>query len=519
MAKIQLTLSSRKDDRGQRQVMIRLFEGSKVNMRGKSRIYICEDYFHYFINIPETIKIGVPAPESDLANIKEAKKKGYVLYQHGEIVIPTFRQSKYNPTKPVEFIEAENKRTQIDTLVKEIMDSYQTVDKTKLSSGWMESIINYFHNKEEIERELQEQEEREEEEYIKDHILLNRFEKYIDDALISETRRRAYRVTYRILKRFLNIFGLADILIEDFTADHILLFRQFIIDEYKYADKKKWKYLYKDVKKDNIPTEPRVQNTVATKLKMFRAFFSQLEDADEIVKSPFKKMGKENREASLKEAYVQPVALTLEEFIKVKNTSVPESLSVTKDAFLVQCALGCRISDFKIMTMQNVAVTGDGIPYIRYVPQKTRATMKTVQETKTPIVRFAFDIIKRTGFNIPIINYDSGKSGYNKKIKDLLKLCELNREVDVWNERDQLIEHKPLWEVGSSKLGRKTNVTLMGRVQIDLTKAGLHQAESDIAKKHYYDERLMDIFQLISRAFGEQIYFVDKELNLLRKTL
>ena len=519
MAKIHLSLSSKKDDRGQQQVMIRLFEGSKVNLRGKSRIFLNEDYFHYHINIPETIKIGVPAPESGLANMKEAKKKGYVLYSHGEIIIPTFRQSKYNPTKPAEYIDAENKKDQINALVKEIMDSYQTADKTKISSGWMESLINYFHNREEIERELQEQEELAEEEYKNDHILLNRFEKYIDDALISETRRRAYRVTYRILKRFLNIFGFADIFIEDFTADHILLFRQFIIDEYKYANKTKWKYLYKDVKKDNIPTEPRVQNTVATKLKMFRAFFSQLEDADEIVKSPFKKMGKENREASLKEMYVKPVALSLEEFIKVKNTQVPESLSVTKDAFLVQCALGCRISDFKIMTMQNVAVTHDGIPYVRYVPQKTRATMKTVHETKTPIVRFAFDIIKRTGFKFSIINYDSGKSGYNKKIKDLFKLCELNREVDVWNEKEKIIEHKPLWEVGSSKLGRKTNVTLMGRVQIDLTKAGLHQAESDIAKKHYYDERLMDLFQLMSKAFGEEIFFVDKDLNMLNKTV
>ena len=515
MAKIQLTLSSKKDDRGQRQIMIRLFEGSKVNLRGKSRIFINEDYFYYHINIPKTIKTGVPAPESGVANEKEAKKKGYVLYPHGELVIPTFRQSKYNPTKPAELIEAENKRDQLNLLIKDIMNSFQTSDRTKLSSGWMESLINYFHNKEEIEREQQEKQDLAEAEYLTEHNLIKRFEKYIDDALISETRRRAYRVTYRILNRFLSIFGLSDMLIEEFTADHILLFREFIINEYKYAEKKKWKYLYKDIKKDNVPTSPRVQNTVATKLKMIRAFFSQLEDADEIIKSPFKKMGKENREASLKESYIQPVALNLEELKKIIQTKVPESLTVTKDAFLLQCALGCRISDFKKMNMQSLAVTEDGVPYIRYVPQKTRATMITVRETKTPVVRFAFDIIKQTGFDFPIIRYDSGKSGYNKKIKDLLQLCEIDREVDVWNEEKKIIEHSPLWKVASSKLGRKTNVTLLDRVQINHTIAGLH-AEGSEAVKHYSDINLRDLFQLMSRAFGEPEYRVDKNLNIIQ---
>lgn len=367
---------------------------------------------------------------------------------------------------------------------------------------------------EEINKQLYPEQYQEEEEDTSAKILLTRFAKYIDDGLFSKARKAGYWVTWRILERFLIIHDKTSILFDEVTPDFLIAFHKFIINEYEFAKKKKWAKLYEDISKNNFPDAPRAQNTTAIKLKMLQAFFAQLEDADEITKSPFRKMGRENRKTSLREHYVAPVALTLEEVRRILETDVKPSLQSTKDAFLLQCALGCRISDFKAMGIKNVAISSDGIPFVRYVAQKTQHSMTRITETKTPLIRFAFDIVKRTNFNLPILKYVSGMNGFNKKIKILLSECGINREVEVFNESENKVEHKPLYEVASTKLGRKTNVTLLSRVQINSTVAGLH-AEGSEAVAHYYDQSLQDLFLLMSRAFGEQPYKTDKKLNII----
>ncbi len=47
---------------------------------------------------------------------------------------------------------------------------------------------------------------------------------------------------------------------------------------------------------------------------------------------------------------------------------------IQEDIFLLHCALGCRIGDFMKLSMSNVAVTDDGIPYVQYLPKKTMKT-------------------------------------------------------------------------------------------------------------------------------------------------
>ena len=80
--------------------------------------------------------------------------------------------------------------------------------------------------------------------------------------------------------------------------------------------------------------------------------------------------------------------------------------------------------------------------------------------------RYAFDIIKRTQLNLPILKYPSGKSGYNKKIKQLLKA------------------------------------------------AGLHRQGSG-AVTHYTMLELADRFKLMNLAFDQEDYMVDKNLNVI----
>lgn len=345
-------------------------------------------------------------------------------------------------------------------------------------------------------------------------VFIDRFEKYIDDGAFGEHRKKGYLVMLSLLRRFLKIFGMEGVTVKEITPDFIIRLREFIINEYKFAEKKKYKRIYAGLKVSNVPKAPRAQNTTAVKLKQLQAFFAVLEDADEVDKSPFRKIGRENRRAFLSEQYTAPTALTLEEVRKILDSDIDLSLIPARDAFLLQCALGCRISDFKAMTMGNVSVSPDGVPYVRYVAQKTRHTQKTVRETKTPLVRFAFDIVRKYDFNIPVLRNVSGKDGFNKLIKEVLKECGIDREVNVMDPVGGDVSHVPLWQTASSKLGRKTNVTLLSRVQVNTTIAGLH-AEGSEAVRHYLDQTMTDLFTLMSKAFGEEPYRVDNELNII----
>ena len=348
-------------------------------------------------------------------------------------------------------------------------------------------------------------------------LLLPRFDRFIKrgfkDGVFGEGRMKHYQVLYNELERFLLIKKKANILPFDFSADDIMDFRNFLFDEYKYVAKNR--NLYANVASRNIPTERRGGNTVSTKLKKLQAFFNELEDKEEIAKSPFRKLGKERKRLALKEKYDDPVYLTKDEFVKVLNVDVPDKLQETKDVFLLQCAFGCRVGDFKALTMGKVKVNSDGIPFIHYLPQKTMREQSDYKEVETPVIRYALDIITKYKFNFPVLKYVSGKSGYNAKIKLLLQHCGIDRECKVFDEATGENKLIPLYELGSSKLCRKTHVDVMNKVQIDLYAAGLHKSGSD-AVNRYTKMELKDRFALMCTAFEQPMYKVDKDLNVIK---
>ena len=57
---------------------------------------------------------------------------------------------------------------------------------------------------------------------------------------------------------------------------------------------------------------------------MLQAFYTELEDHDEIDVSPFRKLGRNRRKVVMKESYAQPIYLLQDEFLTVMKTEVPE---------------------------------------------------------------------------------------------------------------------------------------------------------------------------------------------------
>lgn len=348
--------------------------------------------------------------------------------------------------------------------------------------------------------------------------LVNRFRLYADDALkhgiVGENRHKHILVVSDKLERFLLVNGISGITPLEFTDSNLWDFRDFLFDEYKYVSK--YPKLYADIKPQNLPKERLSMNTVASQMKMFQTFFTELEDTEEISRSPFRKLGRDRRKTIMKTRYDDPIFLRREELFKIMKSDVPDNLQDVKDAFLLQCAFGCRISDFQTMSMDTIAVSDEGIPYVHYVPKKTADELTGNEEVVTPIVRYAFDIIKRTGFNFPILRNVYGSDGYNVRIKYLLRVCGINRMVPQFNEETKTNDYIPLYQAGSSKLCRKTHVDMANKVQVDMYAAGLHK-DGSTAVKRYTKMELKDRFVLLNAAFDQKTYRVNKELNIMSK--
>ena len=345
--------------------------------------------------------------------------------------------------------------------------------------------------------------------------LIKRFTDYVEagyrDGIFGLSRYKHDKGTIGKLERYLATKRKRACTYDEFDDGMLMGFREFVQNEFEYVEK--YPNIYKKLNKRDTPTERRSNNTVANEMQVLRAFFTELEDTEEISRSPFRKISRDRRVILTRKKYDDPIFLRKEEFETLRDFKPAKTLIETKEAFLLHCALGCRIGDFQRFTMDNVGVSEEGIPYIHYLPEKTKGTQKDNREVITPLVRYAFDIIKRTQLNLPILKYPSGKSGYNKKIKQLLKDAGIDRKVTEFDEVEGVNKYIPICETSSSKLARSTHVDMMAKVQINMYAAGLHRQGSG-AVTHYTMLELADRFKLMNLAFDQEDYRVDKNLEV-----
>ena len=349
-----------------------------------------------------------------------------------------------------------------------------------------------------------------------DPTIMQEFRRYIEaahrDGIIGENRKKHIVVVADKLERYLSIKGMTKMTPKEFTDEILLDFRQFIYDEYLYVPKHK--RLYKDMTAKNLPTARLSTNTVVSQLKMLHTFFEDLEFSRKIDRNPFRQLNRDRKRAVMKTKYDEPVFLRASEFEQLLSAEIPKVYEGVRDAFVVHCAFGCRISDFQALTMDNISVSEEGIPYVHYMPQKTAGEQASNAEVQTPVARFAFDIIKRTGFNFPIVRNIYGQNGYNVLLKGLLKDCGITRKVPIFNEAENANQYIPINELASSKLARKTHVDMLNKVQINMYAAGLHKTGSS-AVNRYTAMELPDRFALINLAFSQEPYRVNEKLEVI----
>ena len=208
--------------------------------------------------------------------------------------------------------------------------------------------------------------------------LLRYLQEAFRDGVIGQERYSVLLGKARKLQRFLIIKGLSGINAREFSSDLLLEYRKFIYDEYQYVER--FPELYPSGGGKHAPKKRCKDTTVVHDLKALQAFFRELEDTGEIRRSPFKKISFEKRRSIMHVMYDAPIFLKAEELRRVMATGVPPELQWVKDVFVLNCALGCRIGDLLRLTMDKVAVSEDGIPYVHYIPSKTVRSQGTNHE-------------------------------------------------------------------------------------------------------------------------------------------
>ena len=210
------------------------------------------------------------------------------------------------------------------------------------------------------------------------------------------------------LERWLRITEREALPVEQFTADMLLEYRKFLFDEHLYVSK--YPLLYMGA--HHPPRKRRKNSSVVLELKALKAFFSELEDAEELHRSPFRKLSRDRQKSIMRVMYDAPVFLRDNEWRSVRDASVPPELEWARGMFVFNCCIGSRIGDVERFGPDNLDISEDGIPYVHYVPEKTKQHMKTNAEIETPLIPIALRImtkglpkIRRNGYNSEFFNF------------------------------------------------------------------------------------------------------------------
>ena len=136
MANIDLKLSSKEDKITHRsEILIRFYQGQKIDFRVKTGLFIQPRHFRCFVNRAATKKQGVDIPDKITSVCKdEAKAKGYVVATRGEVVITD------RLITPDVLYDKEQARLLVD-LQTIIMDAFVKVDKENIQEDWLDKIV------------------------------------------------------------------------------------------------------------------------------------------------------------------------------------------------------------------------------------------------------------------------------------------------------------------------------------------------------------------------------------------
>ena len=343
-----------------------------------------------------------------------------------------------------------------------VQTSSQSLDKRNAPKNWLNDLIHDFHFP-----KVEEQQKPEKEKSFFDW-----FELFLTTKNYPHGSTKSFRVLERALGRYEGYKRHKD---KKFTLDINTMTRDTIEDFFKYFENEhllaiKHKRLFERLLHE-YPSEitqkhktgkisQRGSNHITNLQKKFKRFFLWLNKEGHTTNHPFD--GFEIKG----EKYGTPIILTLEERNKIAdfNLSSKPHLERQRDVFIFQCLIGCRVGDLLKMTPNNFV---DG--QIEYIPRKTKDDKPVTVEV--PLNTRALEILakywnadlsshKSKINDNPLLPFISAQK-YNEAIKEIFKVCGINRMVVVIDPVTGEQLQKPLYDVASSHLARRTFIGLL----------------------------------------------------------
>jgi len=244
---------------------------------------------------------------------------------------------------------------------------------------------------------------------------------------VSQGRRKHYATVRDTLKRWQG-HRKAPVTLDGLTADDLDAFRAFILAE---PDR-----------------EARSRNYATDCLKIVRAFWRWCLERGLTKNDPF--VGFKIGTA----VYGTPFYLTIEErdaLYALDLDRIPR-LAVQRDVFIFQCLTGCRYGDLARFKKDDVV---DGV--LTYIPRKSSEGHPVV--VRVPLTATAREIVARYAglFGDRLLPVKDIRQ-YNYAIREIFERAELTRPVAVLNPVTRKEEKRPLCDVASSHLARRTFV-------------------------------------------------------------
>lgn len=231
--------------------------------------------------------------------------------------------------------------------------------------------------------------------------------------------------------------------IDRMTADDLRDFQDYLLKEHLHAAK--YPELYEDFT-DKSMGRQRSLNTVSSNMTLLRTVCNWVRKQGATRNEPFA-----NYEMP-KTLYGTPYYLTIEERDKVYAVDLSDrpDLAEYRDMFIFQCMVGCRHGDLVTFTPENII---NGV--LEYIPIKTiNKVARNVRVSLTDKAQAIFEKHNH-GAGLPLFPMHFNFK-FNDAIREIMKRAEINRMVTVLNPLTREEEKRPLYEVATSHMARRT---------------------------------------------------------------
>lgn len=410
MATIYQRLSKRVcTETGMAEILIRLRNGKDYDLMAKSGIFVTADNF-----------------------------------RNGEIVVN--RRKVGNDVK-----YHEEQAQKMDALCTYILNLVQTTDKSAINTKWFKLVVDKYNHPEKYTAKVEAKK-----------TFYELAEEYLTKKGFSYDHTKAIRVLVRDVARYEGFRRATED--KDFSFDVDKITRSDIEDFLDYLRNEKslseeypkiFQKLLKSypigVKRGQCKLVVRGDNTLVKLTKKLKAFFVWLYETDKTKNRPFDgiKIGSEK--------FGTPYYITIEERNAIADFdfSGSKSLEVQRDIFVFQCFVGCRVGDLIKLTEDNII---NGV--LVYAPHKTKDEGDQTLQARVPLHPKAVELIEKYKGSVPdgrLFPFITPQK-YNEAIKAIFTKVGITRNVVVRNPKSGENEIKPINEIASSHLARRTFV-------------------------------------------------------------